>query len=357
MNPRLSNLDIPEIRAAAAEWAFVSSQIEKIALHRFKPSKLPGREGPFYAIIIWVTPEVDVNIPPWLELSVRRVGEAILPGEQVREQYIAENGMFDREQARRHPLYSLWTLFWELSAKESKVREGFYSYYRDGFERSDFRFDWFVILLNVGNENVFEPGEIYDDLDNTDLGSILLFARNSAALRADGTTTQPSVNVESCTAGMNDNHPDPIALNIEGIKITEAPQKMQGPPEGSPAQNTAAENPPRQGYDNSMLFDKQVWEEALRLYKILLQTGFDGPDVKKLQGAAKADLAQNRRSYKFIKQKHLNEMSLFALNPGQERRDFIGRLLQMITRGNRRKKPIGAQRLYEFGKKNYRNHN
>ena len=217
MTPKLSNLDIPEIKSAAAEWALVSSQIEKITLHRFKPAKLHSPEGPFYAIIIWVSPEVDVNIAPWMELSECRVGEEMLPKEQVREQYIAQDGKFDREQASKHPLYDLWNLFWELSVKESKERAVLYSFYRDGFERSDPRFDWLVLLLNVGEEYVFDPDEIYDDLDNTETGSAVLFSRKAEAPQEDGTTTQPPVIVESCVPQVKDCDSPPVQASADKL--------------------------------------------------------------------------------------------------------------------------------------------
>lgn len=183
MIPKLSNLDIPEIKSAAAEWALVSSQIEKITLHRFKPNKLQNSEGPFYAIIIWVSSEVDVNIVPWTELSEDQSKE----GKRLRKQ-LMEKGqkhpkykMFHqareqvREQVRKHPLSGLWNLLWELSAIESKERECFYSFYRNGFESPDPRFDWLVLLLNIGDEYVFE----YYDLDNTETGSTVLFSRKA----------------------------------------------------------------------------------------------------------------------------------------------------------------------------------
>jgi hypothetical protein len=357
VTPKLSNLDIPEIKAAAADWALASSQIEKISLHRFKPSKLQGREGPLYAFILWVSPGVDIHRAPWMVLSKRRVGKAILFREKVRKQYTGGDGEFDIEKAALNPLYGMWDLFWKLSAKESRERECFYSFYRDGFDRPDPRFDWLVMLLNVGNESLFNPGKIYDDLDNTDLGSILLFSRKSEAPQEDDATTRHPQGVESCAPEMINDRQNTVTLPSEPIKRIEAPQNIQGSPERAPAQNIAAGNTPRQGQYNKMLFDEQVWADALRLYKILLKTGFDGSDAdKKLQRAAKGDLARNKKLYKFIKQKHLDKIALFALNPGQERRDFMGKLLQMITRGNRSKKPIGAQRLYDFGKKNYQNH-
>lgn len=186
MTPKLSDLDIPEIKSAAAEWALVSSQIEKITLHRFKPGRI-STQGPFYAIIIWVSPEVDVDIVPWMEPLEDPDGK--LTKAKVREQYKNQEGLLDREKAHKHPLYGLWNLAWELSAQESKEREGFHSFYRDGFECSDPRFDWLVLLLNIGDEYVFEHGEIYDDLDATEVGSAVLFSRKAIAPQDDGTTT------------------------------------------------------------------------------------------------------------------------------------------------------------------------
>ena len=183
MTPKLSNIDIPEIKSAAAEWALVSTQIEKITLHRFKPNKLQNPEGPFYAIIIWVSPEVDVNIAPWTELLEDRSKE----GKRLRMELMKKGQkhpkykMFHqareqvREQVREHPLFGLWNLLWELSAIESKERECFYSFYRNGFESPDPRFDWLVLLLKIGDEYVFEEY----DLDNTETGSAVLFSRQA----------------------------------------------------------------------------------------------------------------------------------------------------------------------------------
>ena len=505
MTPKLSNLDIPEIKAAAAEWAKASSQIEKITLHRFKPTKIQREEGPFYAIIIWVASEIDVNIAPWMELSKRRVGMDKLYKEQVRKQYITQDGALDEEQVSKHPMYGLWNLFWKLSAKESKEREGFYCFYRDGFERSDPRFDWLVLLFNIGGEDIFEHATkdetIYDELDNTETGRAVLFSRKAVVRQEDATTTQTPMCVKSYVPEMKDNDRDIFPLKLEPLKVyakrwvkkvrdilpdvpieritlyhfaspypeithkrnpvkycivfniadeilrepenadshidkiisghrsiydilecyqtihnqdsylflmdagfpsnvytdkpsenfkdewmfltgrlaegnrgimsqetcwvlfgemdrTEIQQRMPGLPERSPAQNTTAANPLPQNHNDKPLFSTQVWQEAVHLYKILLQTGFDGSDVdKKLQSAAKKELKQNRKIYKCIKQKHLNKTDLFSLNPGQERRDFIGKLLQRIVGKGGGKNYIGAQRLYEFGKKNYQNHN
>lgn len=183
MTPKLSNLDIPEIITAATEWALVSSQIEKITLHRFKPNKLQNPEGPFYSIIIWVSPEVDVNIVPWAELLEDQSREVKLLSKQLMKKgrKHSKYKMFHqareqvREQVRKHPLSGLWNLLWELSAIESKERECFYSFYRNGFESPDPRFDWLVLLLKIGDEYVFEEY----DLDNTETGSAVLFSRQA----------------------------------------------------------------------------------------------------------------------------------------------------------------------------------
>jgi hypothetical protein len=193
MIPKLSNLDIPEIKAAAAEWAKASSQIEKITLHRFKPPKIQNPEGPFYAIIIWVSPEVDVTITPWEELVNAPDGKA--PRAQVREQYKGQDGNIDTEKIEKHPLYDLWKLFDNLS---DPIGRGYFdSFYRDGFERSDPRFDWIVLLLNIGAESLFEQGEEHDDLDSTEVGSAVLFSRKAEAPQENATTTQPPISVES----------------------------------------------------------------------------------------------------------------------------------------------------------------
>ena len=102
------------------------------------------------------------------------------------------------------------------------------------------------------------------------------------------------------------------------------------------------------------LFDHQIWREAVRLYEVLLQTGLKNSD-EHLQNAARKELTANKAQYKFIKKKHLKVSGLFAINPGHERRDFIGNLLKQIVKGTSNKS-IGAQRLYQFGQEKYENH-
>lgn len=199
MTPKLSNLDIPEIKAAAAEWALVSSQIEKITLHCFKPGRISTPDkGPFYAIIIWVSPEVDVTITTWEELVKAPDGKA--PRAHVREQYKGQDGNNDIEIIEKHPLHDLWKLFDNLS---DPIGRGYFdSFYRDGFERSDPRFDWIVLLLNIGAESLFEQGEEHDDLDSTEVGSAVLFSRNAEAQQVNATPAQIPISVESCTPKM-----------------------------------------------------------------------------------------------------------------------------------------------------------
>lgn len=215
MTPKLSNLDIPEIKAAATEWALASNQIEKITLHRFKPTKPLGTEGPFYAIILWVSPEVDVAITPWEELVNAPDGKA--PRAQVREQYKGQDGNIDIEKIEKHPLYDLWKLFDNLS---DPIRRGYFdSFYRHGFERTDPRFDWLILLLNEGNENVFDLGEIYEDLDNTEVGSSVLFSRRTGTPQENVIATQTLISVESHVPGMEDNDRVIFPLKLEPLKV------------------------------------------------------------------------------------------------------------------------------------------
>jgi len=184
---KLSDLDIPEIISAAAEWALASSQIEKISLHRFKPGRV-SIEGPSYAIIIWVSPDIDTTIVPWMEPLRNSKGEII--GEQLRNQYIGKDGNIDKKKVRDHPLYDLWQFFGTLS--DFVRREFFSSFYQEGYEPSDPRFDWLVLLCNIGDETDFLPGEIYDDLDNTELGSVVLFPQEAKVPQKNGEATQTS---------------------------------------------------------------------------------------------------------------------------------------------------------------------
>jgi len=111
----------------------------------------------------------------------------------------------------------------------------------------------------------------------------------------------------------------------------------------------------QQSHNDKPLFTVQTWEEVNRLYDLIKDGGFKVPNIeKKLRFAAKNELTNNKNNYQVIKKGHLACKDLFALNTGQERRDFVGKLLQIITSKSGQKK-IGAQRLYAFGKKNYQN--
>jgi len=187
VTPKLSDLDIPEIISAAAEWALASSQIEKISLYRFKPGRA-STEDPSYAIIIWVPPDVDTTLVPWME-PLRNSKREII-GAQVRNDYRDPDGNRDKEKIFKHPLYDLWHLFGILS--DFLQREYFSCFYREGYEPSDPRFDWLVLLSNIGDEADFLPGGTYDDLDNTELGSVVLFPQEAKVPQKNGEATQTS---------------------------------------------------------------------------------------------------------------------------------------------------------------------
>ena len=92
---------------------------------------------------------------------------------------------------------------------------------------------------------------------------------------------------------------------------------------------------------------KSVWPEVERLYKKIKAVGFKETDVEsKLKDQAKNEVKTNHADYIYIKSRHLNSKQLFTLNPGQEKRDFIGQLLQIIAKDHGIKK-TNYQRLYK----------
>jgi len=225
MTPELSNLNLSLMKSQAAKWALKSSKIEKITLHCFEPTKLRSPEGPFYAVLFWVAQDVDVNTVPWMDPKNDPDGKPTRG--KVKKQYRDQDGKTDREKIWDHPLYGLWNLFWELSAQESKERGGFYSFYRTEFiirenirpDDDCFRPHWFIMLLNVGDEHVFDLGGIYQDLDNTDGGSSVLFSRKAAVRHEDATTMQTLMSVKLSVPETKDNHPDTFSLKLEPLKV------------------------------------------------------------------------------------------------------------------------------------------
>ena len=102
---------------------------------------------------------------------------------------------------------------------------------------------------------------------------------------------------------------------------------------------------------------KLVWREVTSLYQKIKEVGFGGLDIEsKLKDQAKNELKTNHSNYRYIKSRHLNSKKLFNLAPGQEKRDFIGQLLQIIAKDNNIKR-TNYQRLYKIGVKTFLNHN
>ncbi len=225
MTPELSNLNILLMKSQAVKWAIKSNKIDKITLHCFEPTKLPSPQGPFYAIIIWVTPDVDVDIVPWMDPEDDPDGKPTRG--KVKKQYRDKDGNTDREKIWDHPLYGMWNLFWELSAQESKERGGFCSFYspefiiRENIRPDDYRFrhHWLVLLLNIGDEGVFDLGGIYENLDNTEVGSAVLFSRKAGAPQEDTRMTQTLMSVKLPIPEMKDNDRDIFPLKLEPLQI------------------------------------------------------------------------------------------------------------------------------------------
>lgn len=114
--------------------------------------------------------------------------------------------------------------------------------------------------------------------------------------------------------------------------------------------------PAQQEREREEALVKSVWPEVIRLYNVIKSVGFNGLDVEsKLKDRAKNELKTNHANYSYIKSKHLNRKKLFSLNPGQEKRDFIGLLLKIIAKDHGIKK-TNYQRLYKIGTTNSSNH-
>lgn len=114
---------------------------------------------------------------------------------------------------------------------------------------------------------------------------------------------------------------------------------------------TAQQEPNKELYE----LIKSVGPEAAKLYSAIKSVGFKGLDIEiKLQDRAKDELKRNPAVYSYIKSKHLNK-KLFALTTGQEKRDFIGNLLQIIAK-ERKFKMTNYQKMYQTYASIFSNH-
>lgn len=92
--------------------------------------------------------------------------------------------------------------------------------------------------------------------------------------------------------------------------------------------------------------------EIEEIYSSILAVGFSGnllydeEDLEKeWKEAALNRYQQNMQRFKYIKRPYLEDSKLYAFSGGQERRDFVGRILKKIMQENKLGRH-GAQRLY-----------
>jgi hypothetical protein len=98
-----------------------------------------------------------------------------------------------------------------------------------------------------------------------------------------------------------------------------------------------------------LIKNDQVRSEVKRLYDVLKkEVGFASnvidPD-NKYHEAALNEYRKNKNQFEYIKEDHLQDRKIYALNTAQTKRDFIGRLLKKIVSENNLGN-YGAQRLY-----------
>jgi|GEM_PF-4475618 len=78
------------------------------------------------------------------------------------------------------------------------------------------------------------------------------------------------------------------------------------------------------------------------------EVGFSGhvlePEIK-LQQKAEEVFTKRKNNFKLIKSDYLKDQSIYILNPGQPKRDFVGRLLKRIVK-DKTGKIFGGQTLY-----------
>jgi hypothetical protein len=199
MNSKLSNLNIPEIKSAAAGWADLSSLIEKITLHCYKRRYL-STPGPSYLLIFWVPNNIDVSHLPWKEPLKYEDGKPtggrlkkqyrIKPSKEEKEEKIKGQKIKGRKidtinsrEIRKHEQYSLWNL---LESIENELESSGSSFYQKDYEHPDPRFDFLRVPLNIDDEKkefrpggTDDPGGAYYDFDDTEVGRVVLFSREA----------------------------------------------------------------------------------------------------------------------------------------------------------------------------------
>jgi hypothetical protein len=97
---------------------------------------------------------------------------------------------------------------------------------------------------------------------------------------------------------------------------------------------------------------RKVQPEIEILYRAIKKVGFytyvTDAD-KSMQKAALNEFNKKENSFKVIKTEHLSDINMYALSPSQEKRDFIGGLLQKIVTPEFGK--IGKHKLFDVFKK------
>jgi len=106
----------------------------------------------------------------------------------------------------------------------------------------------------------------------------------------------------------------------------------------------------RQAWKKSKNLLQKAYAEAVLIYEAIKDKGFDLA-TDKLKAVAESTIVQNKNKFVKISKKHLNNDQLFEVfGKGQNRRDFIGKLLQIVCMDNGIKEK-NYQLLYDKAKK------
>jgi hypothetical protein len=88
--------------------------------------------------------------------------------------------------------------------------------------------------------------------------------------------------------------------------------------------------------------------EIETIYNAIKEVGFSSRNISEAAWKKKAEgvFAEQRGNFKLIKSEYLQDRNIYFLNPGKEKRDFVGALLKKIVE-KETGKLIGGQKLYD----------
>jgi hypothetical protein len=104
--------------------------------------------------------------------------------------------------------------------------------------------------------------------------------------------------------------------------------------------------------DQAVKLINEAREEIEIIYEAIKSVGFSGrlsDPEKKWRAAALNQFRKSRDKFNYIKEEYLEDNNLYLFDSSQAKRDFIGRILKLVTEDNNIPS-IGARRLYEIYK-------